>query len=61
MSLEDEKLIRILELKEVTRLIKSGSKPDEISLQFPELFIEKSQGVISLYEHIHKKKWRFQE
>ena len=50
-----------LELKAVVRMIKSGSNPNEISRQFPELFIEKGRGIIRLYEHINKIEWRFKE
>ena len=46
-------------LDDVARLVIAGESPADIAIKFPTLFIEYVDGIIQLWQVIHKKQWRF--
>tara|TARA_Y100000994_G_scaffold84515_1_gene69756 strand:- start:808 stop:984 length:177 start_codon:yes stop_codon:yes gene_type:complete len=50
---------RELQLKEISKRLKDGMTPKDISEIWPEVFIQEGEGIIRLWEHMVGKKWRY--
>tara|TARA_B100001142_G_scaffold179315_1_gene178838 strand:+ start:1585 stop:1947 length:363 start_codon:yes stop_codon:yes gene_type:complete len=46
-------------MDEIVRLIIAGSTPCDIALKFPRQFVDNHIGIRELWEHTHKKLWRY--
>jgi len=46
-------------MDEIVLLILAGSTPADVALQFPKQFLDNHSGIKALWEHHHRKQWRY--